>query len=79
MNGGEVLLDQSAAALFGIRSIVGLIPGVAMLIGAVIMAFFPIRGQRLVELKDKIMVMHAEKKAALDRMEAENGPESEGV
>lgn len=75
MNNGEILLNQSASVLFGIRSIVGLIPGAAMLIGAVIMAFFPIKGQRLVALKEKILVMHAEKKAALDRMEAANGSE----
>ena len=71
MNNGEILLYQSESALFGIRSIVGLIPGVAMLIGTVIMVFFPIKGQRLVELKSKILLMHAEKKEALDRMEAE--------
>ena len=79
MNDGEIMLDQSASALFGIRSIVGLIPGGAMLIGAVIMAFFPIKGQRLVDLKGRIMVMHAEKKAAMEWMEAENAPKSEAA
>jgi GPH family glycoside/pentoside/hexuronide:cation symporter len=69
MNGGEIFLNQPASALFGIRSIVGLIPGVAMILGAVIMLFFPIKGQRLVALKEKIMVMHAEKKAELERIE----------
>jgi Na+/melibiose symporter-like transporter len=79
MNDGKIMLDQSASALFGIRSIVGLIPGGAMLIGAVIMAFFPIKGQRLVDLKGRIMVMHAEKKAAMEWMEAENAPKSEAA
>ena len=72
-NNGAILLNQSSRALFGIRVIVGLIPGIAMLIGAVIIFFFPIRGQKLINLKQKILVMHAEKKAALDAMEAEAG------
>lgn len=69
MNNGEIFLNQPESALFGIRSIVGLIPGIAMILGAVIMFFFPIKGERLVELKEKIMVMHAEKKAELERIE----------
>ncbi|MCB2209567.1 MFS transporter [bacterium] len=69
MNGGEIFLNQPESALLGIRSIVGLIPGLAMILGAVIMFFFPIKGDRLVQLKEKIMVMHAEKKAELDRIE----------
>ena len=73
VNNGEILLSQPPAVLFGIRAIVGLIPGIAMLIGAVIMLFFPIRGQKLIDLKQKIMVMHAEKKARLEVMEAEAG------
>ncbi len=70
MNNGVISLNQPAAALFGIRSIVGLIPGVAMIIGAVIMLFFPIKGKRLVQLKEKIMVLHAEKKAKFEEIEA---------
>ena len=73
VNDGQILLNQPATAIFGIRAIVGLIPGVAMLIGAAIILFFPIKGQQLIELKEKILVMHAEKKAALDAMEAEAG------
>ncbi len=69
MNGGEIFISQPETALFGIRSIVGLIPGVAMVIGAVILLFFPIRGKHLVELKEKIVVLHAEKKAELERIE----------
>ncbi|MBG0771186.1 MAG: MFS transporter [Anaerolineaceae bacterium] len=72
VNDGQILLDQPATAIFGIRAIVGLIPGIAMLIGAVIILFFPIKGQQLTELKEKIMVMHAEKKAAFDALEAES-------
>jgi glycoside/pentoside/hexuronide:cation symporter, GPH family len=69
MNFGEIYLDQPASALFGIRSIVGLIPGLAMLIGVVILLFFPLKGERLVEMKKKIMEMHAEKKDKLTQIE----------
>ncbi len=75
MNNGEIFLNQPESALFGIRSIVGLIPGIAMILGAAIMFFFPIKGDRLVELKEKIMVMHAEKKVELERIE---GPDQAG-
>jgi GPH family glycoside/pentoside/hexuronide:cation symporter len=69
INEGEIFLDQSASALFGIRSIVGLIPGLAMILSAVILFFFPLKGERLRALKKKILEMHAEKAAELAEME----------
>lgn len=71
MNQGQIFLDQPASALFGIRSIVGLIPGMLLWIGAVIMLFFPLRGDRLAALKEKIITMHAEKEAQLAQIEHE--------
>lgn len=71
MNFGEIYLDQSPSALFGIRSIVGLIPGLALLIGVVILFFFPLKGERLVQMKRKILEMHAEKKDKLTQMEGD--------
>jgi GPH family glycoside/pentoside/hexuronide:cation symporter len=69
MNRGEIVLDQTESALFGIRAIVGLIPGVAMLLGILILAFFPIYGKKLAELKEKILQMHAEKESELAQVE----------
>ena len=69
MNNGEALLDQSASTLFGIRAIVGLIPGLAMMVSAALLFFFPLQGKRLAELKAKILVMHAEKANKLAEME----------
>jgi len=69
MNEGEIFLNQSTSALIGIRSIVGLVPGLAMLVGAAILFFFPLQGERLTALKQKILVMHAEKAAKLKEME----------
>jgi len=69
MNQGQIFLNQPESALFGIRAIVGLIPGLAMLVSAVILVFFPLKGERLARLKEKILVMHAEKEAQLEQLE----------
>ena len=60
-NGGLIFLNQPESALFGIRAIVGVIPGVALLLAALILFLFPLRGRRLQEVKEKMLVMHAEK------------------
>jgi len=70
MNQGQIFLDQPQSALFGIRIIIGLIPGLAMLISFVILFFFPLQGERLAVLKEKILVMHADKKSQLEQMES---------
>jgi GPH family glycoside/pentoside/hexuronide:cation symporter len=69
MNQGQIFIDQPHAALFGIRTIVGLIPGLAMLVSAIILIFFPIKGERLAQLKEKILVMHNTKEAQLEKLE----------
>jgi GPH family glycoside/pentoside/hexuronide:cation symporter len=60
-NQGQIYLDQSAGALFGIRTLVGLIPGIAMLIGALILVWYPLRGSRLREVQEAVLALHAEK------------------
>ncbi len=69
MNMGEIFLDQSQTALFGIRLIAGLIPGISMLLGVVILFFYPLHGDRLAKLKEKILSMHAEKEDKLAQLE----------
>jgi GPH family glycoside/pentoside/hexuronide:cation symporter len=69
MNQGEIFIAQVDSAIFGIRSIVGLIPGTAMLVSAGILLFFPLKGERLAKLKATILVMHAEKAARLHQIE----------
>jgi len=64
-NLGQIYLDQPAAALFGIRSLVGLIPGVAMLLGAIILIWFPLRGEYLGQVQAKVLALHARKHAQL--------------
>ncbi len=66
-NGGGIFLDQPDSALFGIRVIVGLIPGLAMLLGALILQWFPLRGRQLAEMQRKVLIMHANKHERLEK------------
>ncbi|MBN1260729.1 MAG: MFS transporter [Anaerolineae bacterium] len=64
-NQGVIFLDQPAGALFGIKVLLGLIPGIAMLVGAVILIWFPLRGAYLEEVKTQVLTLHAAKAARL--------------
>jgi len=68
-NGGMIFLNQPESALFGIRAIVGVIPGVALLLAVMNLFLFPLRGRRLQEVKEKMLVMHAEKHRRLIEQE----------
>lgn len=65
-NRGQIFLDQPASALFGIRVLMGLIPGVAMLLAALILSFFPLQGARLARMQQEVLTLHAEKHARLE-------------
>ena len=69
MNQGQIFMNQMDSALFGIRSIVGLIPGLSLLVSAGILLWFPLKGERLVQLKRTILAMHAEKESQLYQIE----------
>jgi len=62
-NLGQIFLNQSDTALFGIRSIVGLLPGVAMVIGIVILIFYPLKGAYMDEVREKVQALHRQKEA----------------
>lgn len=64
-NAGQIFLNQPEGAIWGIRMIVGLIPGIAMLLGAAILFFFPLKGQKLKDMKARVLALHAEKEAQL--------------
>jgi Na+/melibiose symporter-like transporter len=56
--------------LFGIKVFVGLIPGIAMLLGALILFWFPLRGARLEKMQKDLLALHAEKKAKYEKQKA---------
>ena len=65
-NNNVIFLNQPASALFGIKVFIGLIPGIAMLLGALILFWFPLRGARLEKMQHDLLELHAEKKAKLE-------------
>lgn len=65
-NNGQIFLDQPSSALFGIRALGGLIPGVAMLLGALILIGYPLRGEYLNRIQRQVLELHAKKHALLD-------------
>lgn len=67
-NQGQIFLDQPAEALFGIKVLIGLIPGIAMLIGAILLRWYPLRGQYLEKVKAEVLALHAQKHAQLEKM-----------
>lgn len=64
---GQITLGQPAGAIFGIKALVGLIPGVALILGAVILAWFPLRGPYLVRVQEQVLALHARKHARLEQ------------
>ncbi len=64
--GGQIYLNQPQSALLGIRIIVGLIPGVAMLLGALVLTAFPLRGKYLGQVQQEVLALHARKRAQLE-------------
>jgi GPH family glycoside/pentoside/hexuronide:cation symporter len=78
-NQGEIFLNQPASALFGIKIMVGLIPGIAMLLGALILSWYPLKGAYLEKVKAEILELHARKREKLESMDTpgtENIPET---
>ncbi len=66
-NLGVIFLDQPASAILGIKSLVGLIPGIAMLLGALILTRYPLKGEYLEKVQTQVLEMHARKRAQLDQ------------
>ncbi len=64
-NNGQIFLDQPASALFGIKALIGLVPGIALVIGAGLLFWYPLKRKYLDEVKKKMLNMHAEKHARL--------------
>lgn len=64
-NDGNIYLNQPASAIFGIKAFIGLIPGIACILGAIILIFYPLRGKYLKEVQEKVLALHATKSAQL--------------
>jgi GPH family glycoside/pentoside/hexuronide:cation symporter len=69
-NQDVVFLNQPASAIFGIKVFIGLIPGIAMLLGALILFWFPLRGARLEKMQSDLLELHAKKRAEYEKQNA---------
>ena len=68
-NGGAAFLNQPETAIFGIKTFMGLVPGIALLLGALILFIYPLQGQHLAKVKEDVLKLHAEKSAKLSEVE----------
>ncbi len=64
-NNGQIFLNQPESALFGIKALMGLIPGLALLLGAFLLNWYPLRGDYLEKVKTELLELHARKQAQL--------------
>lgn len=67
-NGGQIFLNQPESAVLGIKIIAGLVPGIAMALGALILIWYPLRGETLKNIQNKILTLHAEKHKKLQQI-----------
>lgn len=63
---GAIEVNQPAGVLVAIRVSIGLLPGLAMLAGALILRWYPLKGSYLDKVHADIMVIHADKESRLD-------------
>ena len=68
-NEGEIILEQPAEAIMGIKIFAGVIPGAACLIGALILFWYPLRGKYLQKVQEDVLVLHQQKQQAYEEME----------
>jgi len=67
-NAGEIFVNQPATAIFGIKTFIGIIPGVACILGAILLIFYPLKGNYLKSVQQRVLELHAEKAAKLEEM-----------
>ena len=65
-NEGEIFLNQPSEAIMGIKIFTGVIPGIACLIGALILIWFPLKGKKWEEVQKEVQLLHMEKKQKLE-------------
>ena len=58
-------VNQNLGVQLMIKIIIGLLPGIAMIIAVVILLFYPLKGDYLAEVQDKVLKLHDEKHSKL--------------
>ena len=62
-------VTQEASTLLMIKILIGLLPGIAMLLGAIILFFYPLKGKYLEKIQNEVLELHKEKHLKLAEME----------
>ncbi|MHA1698378.1 MAG: hypothetical protein ACTSWN_06025, partial [Promethearchaeota archaeon] len=60
---------QPVFFLIAIKIFIGFIPGIAMICGALILVWYPLKGEYLKNIKEKMLIMHSEKAKKLAEQE----------
>jgi Na+/melibiose symporter-like transporter len=66
-NAGEIFLNQSSEALMGIKVFTGVIPGLDCLLGALLLIWYPLRGERLAKVQEKVLTLHMNKRIQFEK------------
>ncbi|MFX1567333.1 MAG: MFS transporter [Promethearchaeota archaeon] len=67
--GEDPVLPQPPAAIFAIRLFIGLIPGIALILAALILQLYPIKGEYWQKLQKDVLILHDEKQRKLQDLE----------
>ena len=68
---GDPVLPQPVEAIFAIRLFIGLIPGIALILAAIILQFYPLKGEHWAKMQEDILILHDEKHKKLQEMTRE--------
>lgn len=66
--GDPPVLPQPTAAIFAIRLFIGLIPGIALILAAIILQFYSIKGEVWEKIQEDILILHEEKHRKLEEL-----------
>jgi GPH family glycoside/pentoside/hexuronide:cation symporter len=67
--GQPPVLPQPTEAIFAIRLFIGLIPGIALVLAALILQLYPIKGEYWEKLQKDILILHDKKQKKLEDLE----------
>jgi GPH family glycoside/pentoside/hexuronide:cation symporter len=73
--GTEPNLNQPPEVFLAIRLFIGFIPGTALLLEVLILQLYPLKGNYLNEVQEKVLKLHGEKHSKLEAMEKKSNPD----
>ena len=74
--GPDPILNQPFMVFVSIRAFIGLIPGIALLLGALILQFYPLKGEYWEKVQEDVLELHQEKQKKYQDMQEKVKPDS---